>query len=169
MAASPRQPGSTFKLFTYRAVLGERKATELTPVLDAPLTLPHGGPPDGNGPWQVHNYDMRYHGVLPLEEVFANSLNIPAVKTELLAGVPNVVATARAMGVTTLTDPATSYGASLTLGAYHVPLWEMAQAGGVLASNGQLHPARFVLSAKDASGRELLQRPPASRQAIDPE
>jgi len=168
MAASPRQPGSTFKLFTYSAVLGERKATELTPVLDAPLTLPRGGPPNGTGPWQVHNYDMRYHGVLPLEEVFANSLNIPAVKTELLAGIPNVVTTARAMGVTTLTDPLSSYGASLTLGAYHVPLWEMAQAGGVLASGGQLHPARFVLSAKDASGHELLPRPPAARQAIDP-
>jgi membrane peptidoglycan carboxypeptidase len=168
MAASPRQPGSTFKLFTYSTVLGEHKATELTPVLDAPLTLPHGGPPDGNGPWQVHNYDMRYHGVLPLEEVFANSLNIPAVKTELLAGIANVVTTARAMGVTTLNAPAGSYGASLTLGAYHIPLWEMAQAGGVLASSGQLHPARFVLSAKDGSGRELLPQPPASKQVIGP-
>jgi membrane peptidoglycan carboxypeptidase len=168
MASSPRQPGSTFKLFTYSTVLGEHRATELTPVLDAPFSLPTGGPPDGMGPWQVHNYDMRYHGVLPLAEVFANSLNIPAVKTELLAGISNVVMTARAMGVTTLNDPPQSYGASLTLGAYHVPLWEMAQAGGVLASSGQLHPARFIISAKDDSGRELAPPPAAPKQAIDP-
>jgi len=168
MAGSPRQPGSTFKLFTYSTVLGEKKATELTPVLDAPLTLPRGGPPDGNGPWTVHNYDMRYHGVLPLEEVFANSLNIPAVKVEQLAGVPNVVQTARAMGVTTLNNPAGSYGPSLTLGAYDVPLWEMAQAGAVLGNQGQLQPARFVLSAKDASGKELMPPRAAPRQAVDP-
>jgi membrane peptidoglycan carboxypeptidase len=168
MAASPRQPGSTFKLFTYSAALGLRKASELTPILDARYSLPTGGPPDGRGPWEVHNYDMRYHGVLPLEQAFANSLNIPAVKTEMLTGIANVVQTARAMGVTTLTDPPGNYGASLTLGTYHVPLWEMAQAGGVLASGGQLHPARFLLSVKNADGHELLPRPPAPRQAIDP-
>jgi membrane peptidoglycan carboxypeptidase len=168
MAASPRQPGSTFKLFTYSTILGERKATELTPVLDAPLTLPKGGPPDGNGPWTVHNYDMRYHGVLPLEEVFANSLNIPAVKVEQLAGTANVVLTARAMGVTTLSDAPSSYGASLTLGAYHIPLWEMAQAGAVLGNSGQLQPARFLLSVKNAAGKELLPPQAAPKQVIDP-
>lgn len=167
MAASPRQPGSSFKLFTYGTVFAEHRATELTPVLDARLVLPTGGPPNGNGPWQVHNYDMRYHGVLPLEEAFGNSLNIPAVKVEQLAGVPNVVATARAMGVTTLDQPPLSYHASLTLGAYPVPLWEMAQAGAVLGNSGQLQPARFVSSVKDLNGHELL-RPRAARQVIDP-
>jgi membrane peptidoglycan carboxypeptidase len=167
MAASPRQPGSAFKLFTYSTVFGEHKATELTPVLDSRLVLPKGGAPNGNGPWEVHNYDMRYHGVLPLEEAFANSLNIPAVKVELLAGVSNVVATARAMGVTTLNAPLTSYQPSLTLGTYHVPLWEMAQAGAVLGNSGQLQPARFVLSAKDLSGRELLPPLAAPKPAVD--
>lgn len=167
MANSPRQPGSSFKLFTYSSVLGARKATELTPVLDAPYQLPKGGPPDGNGPWVVHNYDMRYHGLLPLEEVFANSLNIPAVKVEQLVGVPNVVRTARAMGVTTLNDPPQSYGPSLTLGTYSVPLWEMAQAGAVLGNSGQLVPARFIISAKD-HGRELAPPPAAPKQVIDP-
>src|SRR5260370_26830325 len=111
---------------------------------------------------------MGYQGVLPLEEVFANSLNIPAVKVEQLAGTANVVLTARAMGVTTLNDPPGSYGASLTLGAYHIPLWEMAQAGAVLGNSGQLQPARFLLSVKDDAGRELLPPRAQPKQAIDP-
>ena len=48
-------------------------------------------------------------------------------------GTANVVHTARNMGVTTLDKADGSYGPSLTLGSYPVPLWEMAQAGTVFA------------------------------------
>jgi membrane peptidoglycan carboxypeptidase len=164
MAGSPRQPGSTFKLYTYSTALRLKKVTELTPITDAPLTVNIPGQP----PWVVHNYDMRFHGTLPLEEAFSNSLNIPAVKVEQLAGVPNVLATARAMGVTTLNQQDNAYGPSLTLGTYAVPLWEMAQAGGVFAAGGQLHPAQFVTSVKNAGGKELLSAPAQPKQALDP-
>jgi membrane peptidoglycan carboxypeptidase len=164
MAGAPRQPGSTFKLYTYSTALRLKKVTELTPVTDAPLTINI----PGQAPWVVHNYDMRYHGTLPVEEVFSNSFNIPAVKVEQLAGIPNVIDTARAMGVTTLGQPYNTYGPSLTLGAYPVPLWEMAQAGGIFAAGGALHPAEFVTSVKDASGKELLPPPAAPKQALDP-
>ena len=166
MAAVPRQPGSSFKLFTYSTAIQERKVTMLTPVYDGPFSLPTGGGPSGNQPWTVHDYDLRYHGVLPVEMVLGNSLNIPAVKIELLAGIPNIVETARSMGVTTLTKPDSSYSPSLTLGAYPVPLWEMAQAATALASGGELHPARFVSSVKDAGGHELL-KPAAPRRVLD--
>src|SRR5262249_39798748 len=111
MAAHPRQPGSTFKLFTYATAFAERKVTMETPVVDAPLTLPRGGGPNGMQPYTVHNYDMRYHGALPVKQAFANSLNIPAVKVELLAGIPEVVQTARSMGVTALDRAPQDYGA----------------------------------------------------------
>jgi membrane peptidoglycan carboxypeptidase len=164
MASSPRQPGSTFKLFTYSTALRLKKVTELTPITDAPITIKQPGQPD----WTPNNYDMRWHGTLPLEEAFSNSFNIPAVKVEQLAGVPNVLQTARAMGVTTLTQADNTYGPSLTLGTYPVPLWQMAQAGGILAAGGMLHPATFVTSVKDASGRELLPAAAQPRQALDP-
>ena len=164
MAGSPRQPGSTFKLFTYSTALRLKKVTELTPITDAPLKINIPGQP----PWEVHNYDMHYHGTVPLEEAFSNSFNIPAVKVEQLAGVPNVLTTARAMGVTTLDRPDLEYGPSLTLGTYAVPLWEMAQAGGIFAAGGTLHPAEFVTSVKDNGGTELLPHPQPSRQALDP-
>ncbi|MGH2518277.1 MAG: transglycosylase domain-containing protein, partial [Chloroflexota bacterium] len=166
MAAVPRQPGSSFKLFTYSTAIQERKVTMLTPVYDGPFSLPTGGGPSGNQPWTVHDYDLRYHGVLPVEMALGNSLNIPAVKIELLTGIPNIVETARAMGVTTLTQRDSSYSPSLTLGAYPVPLWEMAQAATAFASGGELHPARFVSSVKDAAGHELLKLA-APRQVLD--
>jgi membrane peptidoglycan carboxypeptidase len=168
MAGSPRQPGSTFKLFTYSTALASKKVTELTPIKDEPYKLPTGGGAGGMGSYEVHNYDGHYHGTLPLMQAFGNSLNVPAVKVEQLVGVPNVVRTARTMGVTTLSEPDSSYGASLTLGSYAVPLWEMAQAGSVFAAGGQLHPATFVTSVKDSNGKELLPTPAAPKQALDP-
>jgi membrane peptidoglycan carboxypeptidase len=168
LAAHPRQPGSTFKLFTYATALGEKKVTMASPLDDTPLTLPTGGGPNGMQPYQVHNYDMKYHGTLPVAEALGNSLNIPAVKVELAAGTANVVHTARDMGVTTLDKADGSYGPSLTLGSYPVPLWEMAQAGAVFGAGGVLHPAHLMISAKDADGHELIRGAPPGRQVLDP-
>ncbi len=167
MAAASRQPGSTFKLFTYSTALAERRVTMVTPVLDAPLTLPTGDGPDGLQPWSPLDYDRTWHGVLPVAEAFANSLNIPAIRTELVAGIPQVVATARSLGVTTLGRTDSSYGPSLTLGTYPVPLWEMAQAATAFANQGTLQPVTFVSSVKGGSGVELYHGT-ASREAIDP-
>src|SRR5205807_7593178 len=168
LAAHPRQPGSTFKLFTYATALAEKKITMASPIEDSPLTLPTGGGPNGMQPYQVRNYDMKYHGTVPVAEALGNSLNIPAVKVELAAGTANVVHTARNMGVTTLDKADGSYGPSLTLGSYPVPLWEMAQAGTVFAAAGVLHPAHVIISAKDADGHELMPAAPAGRQVLDP-
>ncbi len=169
MAAVPRQPGSTFKLFTYSTALAQHKVTMLSPVLDAPFSLPTGGGPSGMSPYVVEDYSRLYHGIVPVAQALGNSLNVPAVKVEMYTGIPNVVATAQALGVTTLDKPPQSYTASLTLGAYPVPLWEMAQAAAVLANSGKLQPARFVLSAKDGGGRELLpQQSQAPKQVLDP-
>src|SRR5438045_5392711 len=100
--------------------------------------------------------------------MLGNSLNVPAGKVEMYAGIPNIIKTARNMGFTTLTDPPESYTPSLTLGAYPVPLWQLAQAATVFATGGKLQPVRFVLSAKDATGRELASPPAGPRQVLDP-
>jgi membrane peptidoglycan carboxypeptidase len=168
MAAAPRQPGSTFKLFTYSTAIGQRKVTMLTPVLDAPYSLPTGGGANGMGAYQVINYDQKYHGMLPVAQALGNSLNVPAVKVEMYTGISNIVSTAQAMGVSALNQAPQSYTPSLTLGAYPVPLWQMAQAATVFATGGKLQPVHFVQSATDQGGRELLPRPAAPKQVMDP-
>ena len=167
MASQPRQPGSTFKLFTYSTAFAERKITMVTPVLDAPLTLPTGGGTDGTKPWSPLDYDREWHGILPVAQAFPNSLNIPAIRTELYTGIPDILSTARNMGVTTLNQPNGSYGPSMTLGTYPIPLWQMAQAVTVFADQGRLHPVTYVSSVKDAAGNQLYHGDNA-HQVMDP-
>jgi membrane peptidoglycan carboxypeptidase len=167
MAAAPRQPGSSFKVFTYTSAIEHGSVSMVTPVLDGPLTLPSGGGPNGTAPYSPFDYDRTWHGILPVEEALGNSLNIPAIRVEMATGIPAIVETARAMGVTTLGKSPGSYSPSMTLGTYPVPPIEMAQAGAVLADSGVLHPARFIISAS-VDGHVLPGAIPAAKQVVDP-
>jgi membrane peptidoglycan carboxypeptidase len=164
MASEPRQPGSEFKIFNYPTALEDHVITMTAPVLDAPLTLPTGGP--GGGPYTVVDYEGHYAGVVQAQVALGNSLNVPAVKIELKTGIPNILATARNMGVTTLTQPDSYYGPSLTLGAYPVPLWEMGQAGAVYATEGVLHPTTYVLQVANDQGKVIYRADPVARRVL---
>jgi membrane peptidoglycan carboxypeptidase len=167
MAHRPRSPGSIFKLFTYSAALQARRLTMLSPLRDVPFSLSHGGGDDGAARYVVHDYEPRYRGTVTVKDALAGSLNVPAVKAELLTGIPDVLHTARALGVTTLDRPDSAYGASLTLGTYPVPLEEIAQAATVLAAQGWFRAEHLLLSVRDRDGAELIHRRPGHR-ALDP-
>jgi membrane peptidoglycan carboxypeptidase len=171
MADSPRQPGSSFKIYTYTAAIESRKFNMITPILDAPLVFPTWGGVSGFEPYIPLNYDLRYHGVLPLKMAMGNSLNIPAVKTELRVGIPNVLSAARRMGVTHLNNPDDDYSLSLTLGGYEVTPLDMATGVSTLATLGVRHMPAAVLSIKDAGGRDVFTYDPAKNEyrAISPE
>ena len=170
MAVSPtRQVGSAFKIFTYTAAIESRKLNMVSPILDAPLDFPIGGP--NNSPYAPTNYDGRWHGILPLKMALGNSLNIPGIKTELWTGIPAVVDMARRMGVTTLTQPDANYGPSLTLGAYPVPVLDMAVGASTLADMGVRHTPAAILSITDALGRTAYLYDPSKNafQAVSPQ
>ncbi|HYR14793.1 MAG TPA: penicillin-binding transpeptidase domain-containing protein, partial [Mycobacterium sp.] len=171
MANTPRQPGSTFKIYTYTAAIESRRFNMITPILDAPLVFPTWGGTSGFEPYIPLNYDLRYHGVLPLKMAMGNSLNIPAVKTELRVGLQNVLSVARRMGVTHLTQPDENYSLSLTLGGYEVTPLDMATGVSTLATLGMRHMPAPVISIKDATGRDVFTYDPATNayQAISPE
>ena len=171
MADRPRQRGSTFKIYTYTAAIESRKFNMITPILDAPLVFPTWGGTSGFEPYIPLNYDLRYHGVLPLKMAMGNSLNIPAVKTELRVGIPNVLSAARRMGVTHLTQPDENYSLSLTLGGYEVTPIDMATGVSTLATLGVRHMPAPLLSIKDATGRDVFTYDPSKNEtrAISPE
>src|SRR5205085_3867681 len=148
-----RQPGSSFKMFTYTAAIESGKLNMTSPILDQPLTFPLGGGPLGDKPYAPQNYDQRYHGTLPLKLAMGNSLNIPAIKVELLTGIPAVLDTARRMGVTSLNDPDNAYGTSLTLGGYGVSPLDMVTGASTLATLGVRHRPAPVLHIQDALGQ----------------
>jgi 1A family penicillin-binding protein len=164
MADTPRQPGSTFKIYTYTAAIESRKFNMITPILDAPLVFPTWGGESGFDRYIPLNYDLRYHGVLPLKMAMGNSLNIPAVKTELRVGLQNVLSVARRMGVTHLTQPDENYSLSLTLGGYEVTPLDMATGVSTLATMGVRHMPAPVVSIKDATGKDVFTYDPAKNE-----
>ena len=167
--SSTRQVGSAFKIFTYSAAIESRKVNMISPILDAPLDFPIGGP--NNGPYAPSNYDLLWHGILPLKTALGNSMNIPAIKAELYTGIPAVVDMARRMGVTTLTKPDNTYGPSLTLGAYSVSVLDMVVGTATLADMGVRHDPAAILSITDAIGKNVYQYDPSqhSVQALAPQ
>ncbi|HVA24638.1 MAG TPA: PBP1A family penicillin-binding protein [Chloroflexota bacterium] len=167
-ATAPLQPGSSFKPFAYVTDF-EKGRSPATMVLDAGLGHTF---PDGPGVWfEPKNYDLKYHGWLPLRYTLANSLNIPAVKVLADAGVDPTLATAHAMGITTLTDRARlGLGLSLVLGAGEVLPLDMASAYGVFATGGQRYPLNPILSITDSSGKVIEQyQKPQPQQVLKPE
>jgi len=171
MADTPRQPGSTFKIYTYTAAIESGKFNMITPILDAPLVFPTWGGVSGFEPYIPLNYDLKYHGVLPLKMAMGNSLNIPAIKTELRVGIPNVLNMARRMGVTHLTMPDDNYSLSLTLGGYEVTPIDMATGTATLADMGVRHMPAPIVSIQDAAGRNVFSYDPSKNayQAISPQ
>jgi membrane peptidoglycan carboxypeptidase len=166
MAVIPRQPGSSFKIFTYTAAIESQKFTMGSYVLDEPINVRLG---DGST-YTPHNYDGWYHGWQPLPAALGNSFNIPAVKVELGTGIDQVVDVARRMGVQTLNQPATSYQPSLTLGGYEVPLIDMAAGASTLASQGTYRHPQAILSIV-AQGKTLYRYDPRvnHRTALSPQ
>ncbi|MEA2669448.1 MAG: hypothetical protein QOJ33_2382, partial [Chloroflexota bacterium] len=166
MAIIPRQPGSSFKIFTYTAAIESQKFTMGSWVLDQPINVRLS---DGST-YTPHNYDGRYHGWQPIPLALGNSFNIPAVKVELGTGIDRVVDAARRMGVTTLTQPPASYQPSLTLGGYEVPLIDMAAGAGTLAAQGTYRHPQGILSIV-AQGQTLYRYDPRTNQqaALSPQ
>ena len=157
MAISPtRQPGSSFKIFTYTAAIESGRLNMVSPILDQPMAFPLGGGNDGFKPYLPQNYDLKFHGTVPLKVAMGNSLNIPAIKTELAVGIPAVLDTARRMGVTTLTNKDSSYGISLTLGGYAVPPLDMATGASTLATLGVKHQPAPILHIEDGLGSQVF-------------
>ena len=166
MAVIPRQPGSSFKLFTYTAAIESGKFTMASFVQDSPLSVRLA---DGSV-YTPHNYDGSYHGWQPLPHALGNSLNIPAVKVELGTGIDRVVDVARRMGVTTLTQPAGSYQPSLTLGGYEVPLIDMATGASTLAAQGTYRHPQGILKITTHDGGVLFKDDPGQgKPAISPQ
>jgi membrane peptidoglycan carboxypeptidase len=149
-ADGQRQPGSSFKPFTYVTLLaqGENAAHMFLDVRRA-FQQPTGYP------YVPENYDRKHHGPQRLRLALARSYNIPAVDALALAGVDNVIRTAHRMGINTLDRGLDYYGLSLTLGGGEVHLLDMVYAFSVFANEGRMLGAPVPESQMRAGYREL--------------
>jgi penicillin-binding protein 1C len=145
-----RQPGSSIKPLNYALALKDHKITAATALADIPTCFLVAG----QAAYCPKNYDNTFHGMVQARFALGNSFNIPAVKTLALNGVPAFVDFAKAMGLSTLTDPQ-NYGLSLTLGGGEVRPADMAVAFGVFANEGVRQPLVSILKVEDYKGRVL--------------
>jgi len=146
---SLRQPGSSLKPLIYAATF-LRGYTPNTILYDVVTDFSN----DKAEPYEPHNYDLREHGPVTIRKALAGSLNIPAVKALYLAGVDNVLDLAKDLGYSSL-EERDRYGLSLVLGGGEVKLLEHANAFGVFAREGVLHPITGILRVEDSAGKTL--------------
>ena len=138
-----RQPGSSFKIFVYLTALMTGKYTKDSPIDASPICI---------GDYCVHNFDGEAGGVMPMTTALAQSFNTAAIRLSVKIGEfywpakqsyhlahiaalgrQKIIATARAMGLTTpLPDTV-----SLPVGADEVTMIEMVGANAVLANGGK--------------------------------
>ncbi|MDO8470962.1 MAG: transglycosylase domain-containing protein [bacterium] len=153
--ASPgRQPGSAFKPFVYVTAFA-KGSTEDTVVVDELTNFGMWG----DETYSPQNYDGKFRGPVTLRQALAQSLNVPAVKVlNDLAGLPDSISTAQAMGITTLDKGPSFYGLSLVLGGGEVKLLDMVSAYGVFANEGKRVPSFDILEVRDSKDNVLESR-----------
>src|SRR3972149_5220760 len=129
MALAENSPGSAFKPFTYVTAFMELGWGPGTLVLDTPVSYPE---PDGST-FSPRNPRGDFKGPITIRQALGNSLNVPAFKVAMAAGVENIVRVGKQIGITTLTG---SYGPSITIGGVGLKVLAMTLGYSVLANNG---------------------------------
>jgi membrane peptidoglycan carboxypeptidase len=153
-----RQPGSSFKPFTYVTLLSNPNYPEDPTRYNAAtmfLDVRQAFAQTGQAPYVPENYDRTYHGPQRLRMALARSYNIPAVAAMSLAGIDTVIRTAHAMGIETLDRGLDYYGLSLTLGGGEVHLLDMAYAFSVFANGGNMYGVEKSASRLRIGFRDL--------------
>jgi penicillin-binding protein 1A len=126
-----RQPGSTFKTFVYLAALQAGWDPDDT-ISNQPFEA---------GSYRPKNAGGHYSDKLTLEQAFARSSNVAAVRLFQEVGSERVIATARALGVTT---PLPEGDPSLALGTTSMTLMELTAAyAGIAANDFPVEPHAF--------------------------
>src|SRR5271165_3084290 len=159
-----RQPGSSFKIFVYMTALLTGKYHGNTPIDASAICI---------GDYCVHNYHGESGGMMPLQTALAESFNTAAIRMSIKIGEfywppkesyhlgkiaalgrSKIVATARAMGVTTpLVDTV-----SLPVGADEVKQIDMLGANATLASGGIRVTPYAAVEIRSSSGKLIYAR-----------
>ena len=156
-----RQAGSAFKPIVYAAAFEAGIATPATLLEDEPLEIVSGGKV-----WSPSNDDGEFHGWITARTALEQSYNVPTARLAMQLGLPKVVATARACGITTPLRPVPA----MALGAFEVAPIELLTAYATIANRGLRPPVHLVTAVLGPDGEPLAGDPlPAPARALSPE
>ena len=163
ITTSPRQPGSSVKVLTYLTAFKKGYSPGNT-ILDTPVAFRDAW---GNS-YSPVNYDGTFHGAVSIRTALGSSYNIPAVKILANVGVPEMIQTARDLGITTWGDTK-NYGLSLTLGAADTKMIDLMSVYGTLSQLGVKNTPTPILKVTDSNGNVLEEYSPEESQVLSPE
>jgi penicillin-binding protein 1B len=148
-----RQVGSIMKPFVYLTALESLDEngnyyTPLTLIEDKKFTHKYEGQS-----WTPRNYDKKERGQIPLFFALKESLNIPTAKIGIQIGLNAIVDTVRRAGITSDLEALPA----LTLGAYELYPWEVAQGYSTIARFGRKSPIHFISRIDRLNGETLYQ------------
>lgn len=147
-ATARRQPGSSFKPYTYATLMKENYGAGSV-FYDVPTNF---GTP--SNPYEPRNFDHGFRGALTMHQSIAESRNIPAVKALYMAGLENVMEQTEKQGVSLAGEPS-DYGLSLTLGAGEVTPAEHTHGYTTFANGGTSYDQSYILKVTNARGEVL--------------
>ncbi|MCM2316610.1 MAG: penicillin-binding transpeptidase domain-containing protein, partial [Thermoanaerobaculia bacterium] len=155
-----RQPGSLFKPFVYVAAMDPERTEPLTAASvldDSPIEVK-----SANGVWVPQNYDGQFRGPVPVRKALAFSYNIPAVRAVQSAGVKNVIALAKQIGITSELQPYPS----IALGSFEVTPLELAYCYSVFANGGVKAEPVTILAVSNADGQLRENREVSMKRVV---
>lgn len=160
VAQAPRSYGSLLKPLLYAHCLetGTFLPNEL--VADIPTAI---------GEFQPENFDKKYRGAVPLEEIVIKSLNVPAVRTLNTCGLQTFYEQLERLDIQYLDKGAGHYGLSIILGGGESSLWDLSRIYKGLALNYSGHPDPFrpVRCLKEEKGKPTKDPVVFSAYAMD--
>ena len=149
-----RQPGSSFKTFSYAAAL-EDGFTPGTVRIDQPTNI---------GGWEPENYTRRYRGPLNIREALKLSINTIAAQVTAEIGPARVAALANRFGIKSELRP--DY--ALALGTSEVTLSEMTSAYSVFPNEGLYRPTYLIEEVTNTAKLPLFTRRKAPGSRVYP-
>ncbi len=128
---APRSTGSILKPFLYAAMLEQGEITPKMVVQDIPTVM------SGYSP---KNYNLKYDGLIGIDDALSRSLNVPMVRLLTKFGIEKFHYSLKKLGFTTINEVADHYGLSLILGGAEVNLWDLVSAYGMMARSLNRYP-----------------------------
>ena len=147
-----RQTGSVFKPFVYTVAVDQGMKPDDT-IVDAPVNF---------GGYSPGNYDGQFKGTISIRQAFAESRNIPAVRTLSSVGVQSLIPYVRRFGITSKIDPYLP----TALGSADITLMEMTSAYTTFPNDGVRVAPKLILKVTDYDDNVRQENLPELKDVI---